>query len=204
MLPGAYTITETPQQGWSVTINCTGATLSTVTINNSTNSVSITLAGGETVVCTFTNERVAKVDIGGKYYHAPLPGSGVGSYGFNLTNLGNSLTINMVTFDDSMPPGVTYLGIDSPNSTAGWDLPTCCGYEPGALHVQHSATAGRICSVVDSGHGPPSAGAGAELCGRDAGRLDELAERAATKHRPHHLYMSERGQTVPRVGKRVR
>ena len=61
---GTRTVTETAVAGWTLTdISCTGATNSTVTIGASggftagDNSVSVVLAPGEDVVCTFTNTR---------------------------------------------------------------------------------------------------------------------------------------------------
>lgn len=61
---GTRTVTESAVAGWTLTnIACTGATSSTVTIGADTdfdagdNSVSVGLAAGENVVCTFTNTR---------------------------------------------------------------------------------------------------------------------------------------------------
>jgi uncharacterized repeat protein (TIGR01451 family) len=62
-----------------------------------------------------------KVDLAGKYYHPPLAGGSTGSYGVELTNLGLG-TITSVTFDDTLPAGVTYLGVIPPSTTspASW------------------------------------------------------------------------------------
>ncbi len=61
---------------------------------------------------------VTTVDIGGKYYHPPAPPTNVGSYIFGLDNFGPA-TIATVTFNDPLPSGVTFVGVD-PSSTPGW------------------------------------------------------------------------------------
>jgi hypothetical protein len=71
LLPnGARTVTETVPAGWDITnIACTGQTGSTIVIgaaggfNAGDNSVSVTLAAGENIVCTFTNTKRATVTV---------------------------------------------------------------------------------------------------------------------------------------------
>jgi uncharacterized repeat protein (TIGR01451 family) len=108
---GPYTVTETPVPGWAVSITCIGATNSTVTISG--NSVSVTLAAGEHVTCTFTNTHRVSVDVGGKYNTPP------GTYGLTVFNLG-PWPITQIHVVDPLPPGVTF-GSPIPPSTSGWD-----------------------------------------------------------------------------------
>ena len=107
-----------PVLGWTVSnITCSGAINSTVTIG--TNSVSVTLAAGEHVTCTFTNVPTVPtttVDIGGKY-NTP-PGASP-EYGFDLYNLGPQ-TLTQIHFVDPLPAGVTF-GSLIPPSSSGWD-----------------------------------------------------------------------------------
>ncbi|GAI20151.1 unnamed protein product, partial [marine sediment metagenome] len=54
LLPGTYNFTETVPGGWTLTsVNCTGGTCT-----NITNGVSINLASGENVTCTFTDTKL--------------------------------------------------------------------------------------------------------------------------------------------------
>lgn len=109
--PGTYTITETLQPGWAVSITCSGAINSTVNIT--TNSVSVTLAAGEHVTCTFTNTHRVSVDVGGKYNTPP------GTYGLTVFNLG-PWPITQIHVVDPLPSGVTF-GSLIPPSSSGWD-----------------------------------------------------------------------------------
>jgi hypothetical protein len=60
LLPGSYTVHETAQTGWTLTgVTCQGAAASTVTPDG--DGVVIDLAGGEDLVCTFTNTEKGRI-----------------------------------------------------------------------------------------------------------------------------------------------
>ena len=112
--PGTYTVQETLQPGWAVSISCVGATLSVLTF--APDSVRIFLVAGEHVVCTFTNTPTTEVDIGGKYNTPP---GAAPEYGFDLYNLGPR-TLTQIHIVDPLPAGVTFGSLIPPSST-GWD-----------------------------------------------------------------------------------
>ena len=61
--PGTYTITEQPLIAWPLmAITCTPATNSVVDL--ATGKVTITIATGDNVTCTFTNQRAGKLTVG--------------------------------------------------------------------------------------------------------------------------------------------
>ncbi|MBN0039140.1 LPXTG cell wall anchor domain-containing protein [Cellulosimicrobium cellulans] len=61
LAPGSYTVTETPTPGWTLAdLECVGSSGST-TVDGATATVDV--LSGETVLCTFTNERPAALDV---------------------------------------------------------------------------------------------------------------------------------------------
>lgn len=57
--PGVYTVSEKVPSGWHLTIACNPA--SSGTVNTAGNSVSISTGNGDTITCTFTNQKAATI-----------------------------------------------------------------------------------------------------------------------------------------------
>jgi len=98
LLPnGARTVTEGTNANWTLTnIACTGNTSSTITYNGHASfqagdrQVSITLAAGENITCTYTNQRNARLII-----EKEVVGGGTQSFDFTRTN-GGTINFSLV------------------------------------------------------------------------------------------------------------
>jgi len=106
--PGSYGASETLQAGWELTgIDCTGAIGSTVTIGGTgafvpgDESVSVDLAAGETVICTFTNTRQGGITIVKEVNGADS------SFNFNASYLQNGFALSdgQSNFSGELAPG---------------------------------------------------------------------------------------------------
>jgi len=106
--PGSYSATETIPAGWELTgIDCTGAIGSNVTIGGTgafvpgDESVSVDLAAGETVICTFTN-----TSQGGITIVKEVEGTD-GSFNFAASYLQNDFTLSdgQSNFSGELSPG---------------------------------------------------------------------------------------------------
>lgn len=69
LAPGSYTVTETPTPGWNLAdLECVGSSGST-TVDGATATVDV--LSGETVLCTFTNERPSALDVAKSVVEGP-------------------------------------------------------------------------------------------------------------------------------------
>jgi hypothetical protein len=114
---GTYTITESALAGWTLTaLACTGGTTS---VDLAARTASITVAAGNTIICTFTNTKHATISI----TQAAINGnatfgftsSNTGLAAFNLTTSGGTATLA----NASVLPGsyvITQVAL------AGWSL----------------------------------------------------------------------------------
>ena len=101
LAPGTYGASEAAKTGWTLSnIVCTGATASTVLIGGTSafvagdTSVSVTLAAGEIVTCTFTNTKLGSLTI----IKDTVPNDGTD---FTFTKSGTGFTGTFILDDDS-------------------------------------------------------------------------------------------------------
>jgi hypothetical protein len=168
LLPnGARTVTETVPAGWKVTnITCTGATNSTVVIgaaggfNAGDHAVTITLAAGENVSCTFANLKLASLTLN-KVENGRLPLSQAWTFelrtGATTTTAGTvvatasaNITTGVVTFSGYFTPGNYQLcetGIPVGYSN------NLNGFTPGPLPGDNSVECVNI-TLVSGANGP--------------------------------------------------
>jgi hypothetical protein len=132
LLPGARTITEGAASGWTITnINCTGHTSSTVTIgatggfNAGDNAVTIDLAAGESVTCTFTNTKQGSITIvknavpdDGQDFTYTATGTGVNDFTLDDDGAGGSATPSSQAFN-SLLPGTRTM---TEGAASGWTI----------------------------------------------------------------------------------
>ncbi len=120
-----YTVTEgDPGTDWSLTdISCSGSTSSVITTNLVSRQLSIDLAEGENIVCTFTNTKngsltIIKDAVPNNAQDFTFTGTGTGISGFTLDDDADGTNSNTQTFSN--------LSIGSysitEGSTSGWDL----------------------------------------------------------------------------------
>lgn len=113
IVPGTYTITETAQAGWTLSaLSCVDPTNNSV-VNLGTATASVNVAAGETVVCTFTNTRLATLTIIKQAVpHVVAPNTpvfpftatgGLAPAAFPLSDDG--VNPNSITFNDVTPGG---------------------------------------------------------------------------------------------------
>jgi len=100
--PGIYTSAEAVPAGWVISdISCTGNVQSRVTIG--ANDVSVDLAAGETVICTFENSVEGSITI------EKFTQGGLGAFQFN-SDLGQ---FPLDTLNNGNPDAVTFSALDS-------------------------------------------------------------------------------------------
>jgi hypothetical protein len=136
LLAGSRTITETqPVTGWTLTnIACTGATSSTVTIGADAdfdagdNAVTVDLATGENVSCTFTNTKQGKITIVKDTKNPETDpqdfaytGSGPGLSNFSLDDDADNTLSNTKNFTGLLPNATTRTVTETPINSA-WVL----------------------------------------------------------------------------------
>jgi hypothetical protein len=133
LVPGARTITETPVVGWTLSsIICTGATTSVVTIGAAggfdpgDTAVTINLAPGENVNCTFTNTRqpssitIVKDAVPNDAQDFAFTTAGAGLQSFDLDDDGNNAnTLSNTEAFSGLAPGVRTV---TETPAAGWTL----------------------------------------------------------------------------------
>ena len=140
--PGTYAISETVPAGW---------TLADVVCSNGDDPASITLAAGETVACTFANEKndtiiVVKRTVGGDgsfSFTSDIPGAS----SFTLTT-----TNNVARTSFTVPPDATYNISES--VPAGWDLTSAVcsnGDTPDSVYVGAGETVGCVFTNTERG-----------------------------------------------------
>jgi hypothetical protein len=132
LLPGIRTFTETQVAGWDLSnIVCTGATASTVLIggdaafNAGDTAVSVDLAPGEDVVCTFTNTEQGSITIikdtvpnSGQDFSYTATGAGVANFDLDDDGTDANPLSNSRAFTGLAPGIRTFNEIPM----AGWDL----------------------------------------------------------------------------------
>lgn len=161
---GTYTISERSRKGWFLTgLKCVGGQQSTITTSIDDRAVTIDLAAGENIKCTFTNERAGGLTIVKKAPGATkqdtftfdVPGGTRTVSGklewFTLTNLKPGTTVNVA---EQVP--------------AGWDVAAsfCKGKGASAENgvITYNVKAGKtaVCTVInkkddgDPGNGDPT------------------------------------------------
>src|SRR5574341_1321338 len=107
--PGTYSVAETPEAGWDLT---------SATCDDGSNPSSIGLAAGETVTCTFTNQKDANIIV--KKVTDPVSDTTT-VFDFTPGGYGSAFTLKNGDQNDSgdLDPG-TYSVAETPE--AGWDL----------------------------------------------------------------------------------
>ena len=101
-LPNTYTSAETVPEGWAITdINCEGQVQSGVTYGEV--DVSVALAAGETVICTFVNSALGSITI------EKLTQGGLGAFQFN-SDLG---AFQLDTLTNGNPDAISFSGLAS-------------------------------------------------------------------------------------------
>ncbi|HEX6049434.1 MAG TPA: hypothetical protein VFZ21_09195, partial [Gemmatimonadaceae bacterium] len=148
LAPGTYTATETVPSGWALTNRAcvlTGtATAKTFTSINSNTGVSVALTAGQDVTCTFTNTKLAKVQVIKTFNGGAITGTETFTFtlrtGASATESGTTLetlvanstnggTLNFTTF---LTPGNTYQICEV--VMPGWN--STIENEPGAFTIQ--------------------------------------------------------------------
>ncbi len=121
LLTGTYLVSETVPYGWNLTdISCTGAVDSVITIggsggfNEGDTGVSIDLAPGEDILCTFTNTELGSITVAKE----TLPDGSVESFTFTGDAAGSITDGAAITVSDLLPG--TYTSTET--VPAGWDL----------------------------------------------------------------------------------
>ena len=104
MKPGTYNASETVPDGWSLT---------SATCNDGSQPNAIALGAGETVTCTFTNTKTAKVIV------KKVMVGGTETFDFTGTPSG-SISVNEGTIEANVAPGQQYVSTES--IEPGWDL----------------------------------------------------------------------------------
>ena len=104
-LPGTFGSTETVPAGWALTdISCSGATSSTVSIGGTIGfvdgdtDVSVNLAAGETVICTFTNTKLGSLSI----VKNAVGDDGVFTFNHNVPNADVASPFDIITSVDPL------------------------------------------------------------------------------------------------------
>jgi hypothetical protein len=130
---GSRSVTEDGETGWTLTnIVCTGATSSTIVIgaaggfNAGDNSVNITLAAGENIICTFTNTKQGSIRIvkdavpnDAQDFSYTASGTGMTPSPFSLDDDADGTLANDQTFSGLLPDGVRTVTEDG---ETGWTL----------------------------------------------------------------------------------
>jgi hypothetical protein len=148
--PGARTFTESVVSGWAVTmIACTGQVSSTVTIGSDSDfdpgdrAVTIDLAEGEDVTCTFTNTGPGSITI-----VKDAQPDGPQDFDFDVTGVGVPADIDL---DDDADSGLasseTFTGLAagtrtfSESAVAGWTLSmiSCTGQDSSTVTIGSDA-----------------------------------------------------------------
>lgn len=136
LLPGDYMIGETVNQGWDLTdLTCIGETGTTYNYTNP--SVTVSLADGDNIVCTFTNTQQGNIVVD----KVTDPTGSTQSFefsssygaGFNLTDAGTPNDSGLLT---ASSVAGTYSVVES--AVTGWDLTTATcddGSDPGAIDL---------------------------------------------------------------------
>ena len=136
---GTYTVTETAVAGWSVTnISCTGATSSTVTIGAAggfeagDTAVSVVLAAGETVTCTFENTAILSVVTTKTAADTSIPETGQSvTYIVEVENTG-PVEVTLDSLTDDIFNDLTTTGHDNVTATT---CATGSAIAPGATYA---------------------------------------------------------------------
>ena len=149
LLPGSRTITETPVAGWALNlIQCTGATASTVVIgaaggfNAGDTAVTINLAAGENVICTFTNTQlnsitIVKDAVPDNAQNFDFTTTGTGVQNFSLDDDADGTLPNSQAFTGLLPGARTI----TETAVAGWTLTNivCSGAESSSVLIGNDA-----------------------------------------------------------------
>src|SRR5687768_11868751 len=127
--PGTYSVSENAQAGWD---------LESATCSDGSAPGSISLQAGETVTCTFTNEKDAKIIV----VKQTDPDGDPQSFSFTASYDGDGFSLSDGQQNDSgdLDPGTYSV---SENAQAGWDLEsaTCSdGSAPGSISLQAGET----------------------------------------------------------------
>ena len=179
---GSRTVTEDGETGWTLTnIVCTGATTSTVVIgaaggfNAGDNSVTIGLADGENIICTFTNTKQGSIKIvkdavpnDAQDFSFTASGTGMTPSPFDLDDdPGDATLLNERTFGALLPNGVRTVTEDG---ETGWTLTNIVctgatsstvvigaagGFNAGDNSVNVTLAAGEniVCTFTNTKHG---------------------------------------------------
>src|SRR5688572_15307491 len=127
--PGTYSVSENAQAGWD---------LESATCSDGSAPANISLQAGETVTCTFTNEKDANIVV----IKQTDPDGDLQSFTFTASYDGDGFSSSDVQQNDSgdLDPGTYSV---SENAQAGWDLEsaTCSdGSAPGSISLQAGET----------------------------------------------------------------
>jgi hypothetical protein len=126
-LPELMESTETAPAGWVLSdISCTGATNSTVSIGGTSDftvgdtGVSVNVAAGETVTCTYTNTKLGRISISKN----AVGSDGVFTFNHTVPNVASPFVIDTAVnptllVSDTLRPGNYNISEVVP---AGWDL----------------------------------------------------------------------------------
>jgi LPXTG-motif cell wall-anchored protein len=127
LVPGAYSIAETVPDGWD---------LSSATCDDQSDPAAISLSAGETVICTFTNTKLASIS--GTKFVADLDGTKEGTiqnWTIYLLVNGQQVDSTQTLVDgsysfDNLMPGTTYTVSEDTSDTTytqlySWDGSTC-------------------------------------------------------------------------------
>ncbi|MDX2139443.1 MAG: choice-of-anchor Q domain-containing protein, partial [Chloroflexota bacterium] len=141
LLPGVYTITESVPIGWRIlSVDCGAANYTVLESGGMITGVSINLASGQFVSCTFTNERLSNIII-----DKVATGGGATEFGFTYDDPTAAPLFNFSLTDgggdglfDNIPTG-TYV-ISEVNIPLGWALATIVCNSPNVTVVANTVT----------------------------------------------------------------
>ena len=125
---GAYTVTESPQAGWTLTnLVCTGAGADS-SFSTATRTATLDIDAGESVVCTYTNTKHASLQV----VKVTDPASDPQDFDFDLTGSGVPADLDLDTdganatlpSQQSFTLNASQLGAKTvtESAQAGWDL----------------------------------------------------------------------------------
>jgi hypothetical protein len=161
---GSYTFTETPTGGFTLgaPVSCTGSS----TVTQTTNGVTITLAPGDNVVCTFVNTQQGSITIvkdavpnGPTAFDFSVAPATVTPSSFKLADNGSSTPFPNRQVLDGVVTGTTYTVTEA--STPGFDLDAidCTGGQTatdvpgGSVAITFTAGDNIVCTFVNTQQG---------------------------------------------------
>ncbi len=145
LLPGAYSVTETVPAGWDLE---SAVCVSSIADNET--AASLELDNGETITCTFTNEKDANIIV----TKQTNPDGNAQIFNFTASYDGDGFALSDGQSNDSgdLDPG-TYSVAETP--IAGWDLETatCTDGTPASISLQAGETVTcTFTNTLEQGH----------------------------------------------------